>query len=96
MSSTLTAAALRLPPRRADRVSILQLLHPLTSGLSRQEFDRGCLGRNYCESWAQFVEVQKSKHNPFKNSDGSFHAGVAKLQFGLGSLTERSPMCAGI
>ena len=96
MSSTLTAAAVRRPPRRADRVSILQLLHPLTNGPSRQEFDRGRLGRNYCESWAQFVDLEKSEHNPFKKADASPHSDPAKSLVGFGSRTERCPTRAGI
>ncbi len=91
ISSTLTAAASRLPPRWADRFSILQSLHPPTHEPSRQEFDRGRLGRNHFESWAQFVDVEKSEHNPFKNADASAHSGTAKSLIGLGSRTERCP-----
>ena len=91
ISSTLMAAASRLPPRWADRFSILQSLHPPTLEPSRQEFDRGRLGRNHFESWSQFVDVEKSQHNPFKNADDSAHSDVAKSLIGLGSRTERCP-----
>ena len=91
MSSTLTAAASRLPPRWANRFSILQSLHPPTHEPSRQEFDRGRLGRNHFESWLQFVDNEKSEHNPFKKQDDSAHSGSAQSLFGLGSRTERCP-----
>ena len=90
-SSTLTAAASRLPPRRADRVSILKSLRSPTNKPSRQEFDRGLVGRNHFESWAQFVDVEKFEYNPFKNPRDSTHSDIAKSLIGLGSRTERCP-----
>ena len=95
ISSTLTAAVLRLPLRWADPILIVQSLHLSTHEPQRQEFDRGRRGRNQIESWAQFVDVQKSEHDPFKNADDSAHSGNAKSLIGLGSRTERylTPWC---
>ena len=91
ISSTLTAAASRLSHRWAGRFSILQSLNPPTLEHSRQEFDRGRLGRNHFESWSHFVDVEKSEHNPFKNADASAHSDFAKSLIRLGSRTELCP-----
>ena len=91
ISSILMAAASRPLTNRGDRVSTRQSLHPQTHEPSHQEFDRGRLGRSHFESWLQFVDVEKSEHNPFKNADDSAHSDLAKLLIGLGSRTERCP-----
>ena len=84
-------SSIEAPPRSADQISIFQSLHPSIARALTSRVDRGRLGRNQIESWAQFVDVQKSQRNLFKNADDSAHSDFAKSLIGLVSRTERCP-----